>query len=200
MPADLSPLRRLLVTLTGWINRHQQRAIDYLGKENRVLKEQLRRRLPVNKDDRLVLTELGRLLLARRFDLRGNAHHPSGRNDVRRARLSPAWSSSSRPTVLAWHRRGFALYWRWPSRTARRDLARHPIGPPRVAFRFFDPADSVEQGLGDQFADTRPISVALESVKQHEGLGQKQQRIRGYRGPPPPPSPGAAAHRGRLAR
>ncbi len=32
------------------------------------------------------------------------------------------------------------------------------------------------------------------------GLGQEQQRIRGYRGPPPPPSPGAAAHRGRLAR
>jgi hypothetical protein len=37
MTADLSPLRLLLVTLAGWVNRHQQEVIDYLVEENRVL-------------------------------------------------------------------------------------------------------------------------------------------------------------------
>ena len=31
----------LLVTLAGWVNRHQQRVIEYLVEENRVLKEQV---------------------------------------------------------------------------------------------------------------------------------------------------------------
>ena len=29
MTADLSPLRLLLVTLAGWVNRHQQEVIEY---------------------------------------------------------------------------------------------------------------------------------------------------------------------------
>ena len=41
MTADLSPLRLLLVTLAGWVNRHQQQVIEYLMEENRVLREQL---------------------------------------------------------------------------------------------------------------------------------------------------------------
>jgi hypothetical protein len=42
MTADLFPLRLLLLTLAGWVNRHQQHVIDYLVEENRVLREQLR--------------------------------------------------------------------------------------------------------------------------------------------------------------
>jgi hypothetical protein len=38
MPADLCPVRLLLVTLAGWINRHQQAVIEYLVEENRVLR------------------------------------------------------------------------------------------------------------------------------------------------------------------
>jgi hypothetical protein len=30
MTADLSPLRLLLVTLAGWVNRQQQQVIEYL--------------------------------------------------------------------------------------------------------------------------------------------------------------------------
>jgi len=30
MTADLSPLRPLLVTLAGWVNRHQQLVVEYL--------------------------------------------------------------------------------------------------------------------------------------------------------------------------
>jgi hypothetical protein len=33
MTADLSPLRLLLVTLAGWINRHQQEVLEYLMEE-----------------------------------------------------------------------------------------------------------------------------------------------------------------------
>ena len=44
MRADLSPLRLLLVTVAGWVNRHQQQVIEYLVEENRVLKEQLKGR------------------------------------------------------------------------------------------------------------------------------------------------------------
>ena len=38
MTADLYPLQVLLVTLAGWVNRHQQHVIEYLVEENRVLK------------------------------------------------------------------------------------------------------------------------------------------------------------------
>ena len=37
MTADGYPLQVLLVTLAGWVNRHQQRVIEYLVDENRVL-------------------------------------------------------------------------------------------------------------------------------------------------------------------
>lgn len=40
MTANVYPLQVLLVTLAGWINRHQQHVIEYLVEENRVLKGQ----------------------------------------------------------------------------------------------------------------------------------------------------------------
>ena len=40
MTADLLPVRLLLVTLAGWVNRHQQHVIEYLVEENRALREQ----------------------------------------------------------------------------------------------------------------------------------------------------------------
>ena len=68
MIADLSPLRLLLVTLAGWINRHQHHVIEYLMEENRVLREQLngsRSRLTDNHRRRLAAKgqRLGRRLL-----------------------------------------------------------------------------------------------------------------------------------------
>ena len=41
MTTDVYPLQLLLVTLAGWINRHQQHVIEYLVEENRVLKGQM---------------------------------------------------------------------------------------------------------------------------------------------------------------
>ena len=37
----IQPFHLLVITLAGWLNRHQQAVIDYLIEENRVLKDQL---------------------------------------------------------------------------------------------------------------------------------------------------------------
>lgn len=63
MTADAYPLQVLLVTLAGWVNRHQQHVIEYLVEENRVLKEQVKgRRLRLTDDQRRRLAAKGRRL------------------------------------------------------------------------------------------------------------------------------------------
>ncbi len=63
MTTDLYPLQVLLVTLAGWVNRHQQHVIEYLMEENRVLKGQLeRRRLRLTDDQRRRLATKGQRL------------------------------------------------------------------------------------------------------------------------------------------
>src|SRR5262249_24770774 len=63
MIADLSPMRALLVTLSGFVNRQQQHVIEYLVKENRVLKGQLTgRRLRLTDEQRRRLAAKGRCL------------------------------------------------------------------------------------------------------------------------------------------
>ena len=44
MTADICPLRVLLLTVSGWVNRQQQQVTEYLVEENRVLKEQMKGR------------------------------------------------------------------------------------------------------------------------------------------------------------
>jgi hypothetical protein len=58
----------VLIAVAGWMNQHQELAIDYLGEKNRVLREQLGgRRLRLNDDQRRRLAAkargLGRKLL-----------------------------------------------------------------------------------------------------------------------------------------
>ena len=58
-----------LVSITGWMNQHQQQVIDYLREENRVLHEQLgSRRVLFNNGQRrrlaVLAKRLGRKLLA----------------------------------------------------------------------------------------------------------------------------------------
>ncbi len=58
-----SPLQFLLFTFAGWVNRHQNRVIDYLKEENRVFREQLGgRRLRLTNDQRRRLAVKGKLL------------------------------------------------------------------------------------------------------------------------------------------
>ncbi len=92
MTADLYPLRLLLVTLAGWVNRHQQRVIEYLIEENRVLREQLKgRRLRLTDDQRRRLAATGQRL-GRRV-------------------LAQVATVVTPDTILRWHRRLIARKW-----------------------------------------------------------------------------------------
>ena len=61
--STIHPWKFLLITVAGWINRHQQDVIDYLVEENRILKGQLRgRRLRLSDDERRRLALKGKAL------------------------------------------------------------------------------------------------------------------------------------------
>jgi hypothetical protein len=67
--ADNLPLRLLLATFGGWVNRHQAQAIEYLTEENRVLKKQLgNKRLRLTDDQRRRLAAKGKPLSRRLLD------------------------------------------------------------------------------------------------------------------------------------
>jgi putative transposase len=101
MMADLLPLRLLLLTLAGWVNRHQQHVIDYLVEENRVLREQLAgRRVRLTDDQRRRLAAGGQRL---------------GRQVLRQVAtiVTP-------DTILRWHRLLIARKWTFgPKRAGR---------------------------------------------------------------------------------
>src|SRR5262249_6776610 len=92
MIADLTSLQVLLVTLAGWINRHQEHVIEYLVEENRVLKGQLTGR-------RLQLTDAERRRLAAK-----------GRRLGRRL-LRQVATIVTPDTILRWHRQLIARKW-----------------------------------------------------------------------------------------
>src|SRR4051812_32856376 len=102
MSALLNPISFLVACLSGWLNHHQQLALDYLNEENRVLREQIgdrrirftddqRRRLAVRAKElsRSALSQvanivtpetllaLHRKLIANKYD--GSAHRKPGR-------------------------------------------------------------------------------------------------------------------------
>src|SRR5438552_11148774 len=69
MRAGLDPFSFLVISIAGWMNQHQQRVIEYLMEENRVLREQIgnrRMRFTDNQRRRLAAKakKLGRKLLA----------------------------------------------------------------------------------------------------------------------------------------
>jgi putative transposase len=101
MMADLYPLQVLLVTLAGWVNRHQQHVIEYLAEENRVLKEQLKgRRLRLTDDQR-------RRLAAKVYRL--------GRRILRQV-----VTIVTPDTILRWRRQLIARKWTFESKTPGR--------------------------------------------------------------------------------
>ena len=81
--------------LAGWLNRHQQAAIEYLRTENEVLKRQLNGRRPRLTDDE-----------RRRLAVKGKA--------LGRKVLATVAGLVTPETILAWHRRLVALKWTYP--------------------------------------------------------------------------------------
>ena len=97
MAQVIQPWQVLLAALAGWINRHQQAAIDFLREENRILREQL-------GDRRIRLTDEQR----RRLAIAGKA--------VGRKALLDLAGLVTPETILAWHRKLVAAKWNHQSR------------------------------------------------------------------------------------
>jgi hypothetical protein len=89
MSASPNPISLLVACLSGWLNQHQQLAIEYLTHENRVLREQI-------GDRRLRFTDDQRRRLAVRA------------KELRRSALSQIANIVTPETLLAWHRKLFA--------------------------------------------------------------------------------------------
>lgn len=89
-------VRFLVLALAGWLNRHQQDAVDYLREENRILRAKLGPR-------RLRFTDRER----RRLAIRGKA--------LGRALLAQVATLVSPDTILAWHRKLVAKKWSFPT-------------------------------------------------------------------------------------
>jgi hypothetical protein len=101
MIATLTSLQVLLVTLAGWVNRHQQQVIEYLVEENRVLRAQL-------TGHRLRLTDAEHRRLAAK-----------GRRFGRRL-LRQVATIVTPHTILRWHRQLIARKWTFePKRRGR---------------------------------------------------------------------------------
>ncbi|MFT5289168.1 MAG: putative transposase [Planctomycetota bacterium] len=104
MRAETFPLRTLLLSVSGWVNRHQADAIAYLIEENKVLKEQLGGR-------KLRLTDDQRRRLAAKAKLLG------------RKTLNQVATIVTPDTLMRWRRRLIALKWTYkPKRVGRPGL------------------------------------------------------------------------------
>ena len=70
---------------------------EYLVTENRILRNQITGRVRLTDGERKALAEIGQKLGKKALEAVATIVKPD--------------------TVLAWHRQGFQLYWRWRSRT-----------------------------------------------------------------------------------
>ena len=96
MSTFVSPLIFLVSLLAGWLNQEQQKILEYLREENRVLKEQLGGRLRLSDEQRRRLAAKGKEL---------------GRN------LLEEFATIVTPdTILRWHRQLVARKWTYPHR------------------------------------------------------------------------------------
>ncbi|MDA2927553.1 integrase core domain-containing protein [Acidobacteria bacterium AH-259-G07] len=102
----LHPWQLLIFIMAGWINRHQQDAIEYLRTENQVLKEKLgKRRILLNDDQRRRLAVKGKVLT--------------------RKTLKQVATIVTPDTILRWHRELIARKWDHTDK-------RQSVGRPRV--------------------------------------------------------------------
>jgi len=107
----LSPFHFLVMLCSGWINREQLQAIDYLQTECAVLRELLgKKRLRLNDDQRRRLAVKGRTL--------------------GRSRLAELATIVTPDTILRWHRKLIARKWDY---SAQRNLPGRPTTERAIA-------------------------------------------------------------------
>jgi putative transposase len=92
MKSILHPWQILLLVLAGWINRHQQNAIEYLIAENRILREKIGKK-------RILLLDDQRRRLAIKSKIWG------------RKALAEICGFVTPETILRWHRNLAAQKW-----------------------------------------------------------------------------------------
>jgi len=107
LSAVLRPWHLLLLALAGWINRQQQKVIDYLITENQVLKETLgKKRILLNDEQRRRLAVKGKIL--------------------GRKLLEEIATIVTPDTLLRWHRKLIARKWDYSDRRKKKP-GRPPI-------------------------------------------------------------------------
>ncbi len=159
MLTDGLPLRALILSVAGWVNREQQRTIEYLVQENRVLKEQLcGRRLRLTNDQRRRRAakgkQLGRRLLGRVATI-----------------VTP-------DTIMCWHRQLIAAMWTYSSRATVRAGVMREISSLIVRFAKEDPTwgysriQGAIRDLGHQVGRT-----IVARVLRKEGIKPAPERM-----------------------
>ena len=150
MTADIFPLRMLLLTVSGWVNRHQQHVIEYLVEENRVLKEQLRgKRLRLNDDQRRRLAAKAKRL-------------------GRRA-LNQVATIVTPDTIMRWHRKLIARKWTYEGKRVGRPGLMKAIKALIVRMATGNPSwgycriQGELKGLGHKVASTTIANVLKEN-------------------------------------
>src|SRR5882762_629267 len=101
---SMDPFSFVVVTVAGWMSRHQQEVISYLIEENRVLREQMgNRRLKFNDDQRRRLAAKAKKL--------------------GRKMLGQVATIAAPETLLTWHRKLICRKLRWVSVSNSRSAA-----------------------------------------------------------------------------
>jgi hypothetical protein len=101
MRAEIYPLQMLLLTVSGWVHRHQADVIAYLVEENRVLKEQMKgRALRLTDDQRRRLAAKAKVLGRKALDQIATLVTPD--------------------TLMRWHHRLIALKWTYKTKRVGR--------------------------------------------------------------------------------
>jgi len=158
MLTDCLPLRALLLTVVGWVSREQQRTIEYLIEENRVLKEQLGgRRLRLTNDQRRRLAEkgkqLGRRLLGRVATI-----------------VTP-------DTIMRWHRQLVGAKWTFAGRPGRRKGVMRDIRTLVVRFARENPSwgySRIQGAIGDLGHQVGRTTVSR--ILKREGIKPAPER------------------------